>query len=88
MPAQTINTFLYVATHDGCFEKDLTDVLGMGQSTVSRNVATLRRSTVTTSEAELVRSTEDPYERRRKILTQTPRGRQLKDRLIELTSQG
>ena len=65
--------------------KELADALGVAQSTMSRNVAYLDRINRHHQPGlDLVRATEDPAERRRKIVTLTPRGRQLKTRLNEL----
>ena len=88
IPPQTIGTFLYVATHDGCLMKDLADSLGVAQSTMSRNVAMLDRINRHHEPGlDLVRAIEDPVERRRKIVRLTPKGRQLRDRLIDLLEE-
>lgn len=87
IPTQTVNTFLYVATHEGCTMKDVADALGVAQSTMSRNVATLDRINRHHQPGlDLVRAVEDPAERRRKIISLTPKGRQLTARLNELVA--
>jgi DNA-binding MarR family transcriptional regulator len=84
IPTQTVNTFLYVASHEGCTMKDIADALGVAQSTMSRNIAALDKINRHHQPGfDLVRAVEDPSERRRKIVTLTPRGRQLKARLNE-----
>jgi DNA-binding MarR family transcriptional regulator len=87
IPSQTINTFLYVATHEGCTMKDIEDALGVAQSTMSRNIASLDKINRHHQPGlGFVRAVEDPAERRRKIVTLTPKGKQLKARLNELCS--
>jgi DNA-binding MarR family transcriptional regulator len=88
MRPQTMATFLYVALHegvDGVPQKDLADAIGIAQSTTSRNVSTLDKINRHHGEGHrLIRSVEDPLERRRKLITLTPRGRQLKATLEEM----
>ena len=88
LPSQTVNTFLYIATHDDPTMKQIADALGVAQSTMSRNVSALSKiHRLRKPGLDLVKATEDPYERRRKIVTLTPRGRQLRDRLLAVLSQ-
>jgi DNA-binding MarR family transcriptional regulator len=88
IPSQTIATFLYIAVHDPCPMKELVDGLGVAQSTVSRNVAMLDRINRHHEPGlDLVRASEDPNERRRKVVRLTPRGRQLRDRINRILSQ-
>jgi DNA-binding MarR family transcriptional regulator len=85
LPSQTVNTFLYIVVHEGCTMKDIADALGVAQSTMSRNVSALSKiHRLRKPGLDLVKATEDPYERRRKIVTLTPRGKQLKDRLMAI----
>lgn len=89
IPSQTINTFLYVAANEGCTMKDIASALGVAQSTMSRNVANLDKINRHHQPGlDLVRAVEDPAERRRKIVTLTPRGRQLKATLNEVATLG
>lgn len=85
IPSQTVNTYLYVASHEGCTMKDIAEALGVAQSTMSRNISTLDKINRHHQPGlNLVNAVEDPNERRRKIVTLTPRGRQLMARLNEL----
>jgi DNA-binding MarR family transcriptional regulator len=87
LPTQTANTFLYICVHEGCTMKDIADALGVAQSTMSRNVSALSKiHRLRKPGLDLVKATEDPYERRRKIVTLTPKGRQLKERLLALAN--
>jgi DNA-binding MarR family transcriptional regulator len=89
LPTQTANTFLYITLHEGCTLKDIAEALGVAQSTMSRNVSALSKMhRLRKPGLDLVKATEDPYERRRKIVTLTPRGRQLKDRLLAIAADG
>jgi DNA-binding MarR family transcriptional regulator len=84
LPSQTINTFMYVAMHEGCTMKQLSEALGVAQSTMSRNVSALSKlHRLGKPGLDVVKSEIDPYERRRRIVTLTPRGRKL---LAEVSS--
>lgn len=70
MPAQTMLTFLVIARSPGVRIRDLEAKLGLGSSTVSRNVYAL-------SEArgpDLVEAVADPSDRRAKMVRLTKRG--------------
>lgn len=85
LPSQTVATFLYVCLHEGCPMKDIADGLGLAQSTTSRNVAALSKwHRLRKPGLNLVDAKEDFYERRRKLVTLTPRGRKLRDELLTI----
>lgn len=76
---QTIQTFLIICLQGGeCPMAEIEKQLGMGQSTVSRNVAKLGPG-VTPDDpgAKLVEAHEDPYYRRRKLVRLTEKGKRL-----------
>lgn len=65
--------------------KDIPDALGVAQSTMSRTVAYLGKINRHHQPGmDFVRATEDPNERRRKVVRLTPRGRQLRDRICAI----
>ena len=88
MQAQTIQTFLWVAGHDDMPMKDLSDALHISQSSVSRNVSALSKWLRTHDAGpDLVEAYEDPFERRRKIVRLTPRGKKLAGRVEEIMNR-
>jgi DNA-binding MarR family transcriptional regulator len=78
MPPQMMQTFLWVCVHDGITMKDLADRVGISQSSMSRNVAALsKQHRLGKPGYDLIAATEDPAERRRKIVTLTPKGKRV-----------
>jgi DNA-binding MarR family transcriptional regulator len=85
LPIQYALSFLTIAQNEGLSIRDLSERLGIAQSSASRNVAALSKWHSFGKEGhDLVQSEEDPRERRRKIVTLTPKGRDLARRLVAL----
>ncbi|MEQ8964530.1 MAG: winged helix DNA-binding protein [Azospirillaceae bacterium] len=85
MPIQYALSFLTLARHEGLSMRELSDRLGIAQSSASRNVAALSEwQSFRRPGHDLVRAEEDPRERRRKIVRLTAKGRALADRLAAL----
>jgi DNA-binding MarR family transcriptional regulator len=85
IPTQTVNTFLYAALHEGCTMRDLATALGVAQSTMSRNVSALSKVHRSGRPGlDLVRRDPDPYERRRVVVTLTPRGKKFLTGLLSI----
>lgn len=88
MPIQYALSFLTVARHEGLSIRELSERLGIAQSSASRNVAALSRwHSFGKPGHDLVQAEEDPRERRRKIVTLTPKGRALVEELRAIVSQ-
>ncbi|HYC03390.1 MAG TPA: winged helix DNA-binding protein [Azospirillaceae bacterium] len=82
LPIQYALSFLTIAQNEGMSIRDLSERLGIAQSSASRNVAALSKwHSFGKAGHDLVEAVEDPRERRRKIVTLTPRGRDLAERL-------
>lgn len=78
MPIQYALSFLTIAQNEGLSMGDLAQRLGIAQSSASRNIAALSRWHSFGKEGhDLVEALEDPRERRRKIVSLTPRGHRL-----------
>ena len=76
IPSQAINTFLYIVLHEGCSVKDIGEALNLRQSSASRNVAMLSKMhRLRKPGFGLIEAREDPRERRRKVITLTPKGK-------------
>lgn len=85
LPIQYALSFLTIAQNEGLSIRDLSEHLGIAQSSASRNVAALSKWHSFGKEGhDLVQAEEDPRERRRKIVTLTPKGRALALRLADL----
>lgn len=85
IPPQTAVSFLWVCIHDGITMKDLSDRVGVSQSSMSRNIAALSETHRYGKPGyDLVYATEDPAERRRKIVKLTPKGRRIAASLSEV----
>lgn len=89
LPIQYALSFLTIARNEGLSIRDLSERLGIAQSSASRNVAALSKWHSFGKEGhDLVQAEEDPRERRRKIVTLTPRGRALARQLATLIEGG
>jgi DNA-binding MarR family transcriptional regulator len=87
MPIQYALSFLTVAQNEGLSIRDLSERLGIAQSSASRNVAALSRwRSFGKPGHDLVQAVEDPQERRRKVVTLTGTGRALAQELRALLS--
>jgi len=87
MQAQTMVTFLVVAERDPepIHMGDLATRVGLAQSSVSRNVASLGAwSRHKRLGLKLLQCKEDLMDRRRKLVSLTPSGRRLKETLQAL----
>lgn len=85
MPIQYALSFLTVARNEGLSIRELSERLGIAQSSASRNVAALGPwHSFGKPGHDLVQAVEDPRERRRKVVTLTPKGRALVDELRAL----
>lgn len=85
MPPQTAQVFLWVCIQDGITMKDLAERVGISQSSTSRNVAALSKEHRYGKPGyDLVAATEDPMERRRKIVKLTPKGRRIAQALSDV----
>ena len=88
MPIQYVLSFLTVAQNEGLSIRELSERLGIAQSSASRNVAALSRWRGTGKPGHgLVLSREDPRERRRKVVTLTAGGRALVEELGDLLAR-
>lgn len=78
LPVQHITAFLLVAQRGEMPMADLEKGMGLAQSSISRAVAKLGKGYSPREPGfGLIEAEEDPYERRRKIIRLTPRGREL-----------
>jgi len=85
LPIQYALSFLTIAQNEGLSIRDLSERLGIAQSSASRNVAALSKWHSFGKEGhDLVQAEEDPRERRRKIITLTDKGRTLAAHLSDL----
>jgi DNA-binding MarR family transcriptional regulator len=75
---QTAAVFLTIAHENGINMAKIGEITGLGQSSCSRNVAALSKfNRLNKPGLGLVKASEDPTERRRKIVTLTPKGKQV-----------
>lgn len=79
MPGQVVCCFLYVASHDGCHKQAMEDALGLTAASSSRNTDILSKGRPGRSAEglDLITKEVDPSNRRRQVLTLTPRGKAL-----------
>lgn len=85
MQMQTAAVFVTIALNEGITMKDLGQRCGLAQSTSSRNVALLSDKLRHDKDGYgLVVATEDPVERRRKIIKLTPRGKRVAASLCDI----
>ncbi len=87
MPIQYALSFLTLARNPGLSIRDLSERLGIAQSSASRNVAALSEwHSFRKPGHDLIQAKEDPRERRRKIVTPTRKGEALLARLEAIMS--
>ena len=85
VPAQLIVTYLYVAAHNPCYKTQLERDLGFLTASCSRNIAFLsHRHRLNKPGLGLVRKDADPTNLRRLIISLTPKGEQLLQRIEDL----
>lgn len=78
LPTQHAAAFITVAFQPGITMKEMADRLGISQSSSSRIVAALGKwHRLGKPGYDLVEASEDPAERRRKIMHLTPKGRRI-----------
>lgn len=78
VPLQQLLTFAHVADRQEMPMADLAVLTGVTQSSVSRNVARLGQGMSPTEAGYgLLSAFEDPYYRKRKLVSLTPRGKEL-----------
>lgn len=88
MQAHTLNIFLVVCMHPNVTMKDLGERLGVSQATMSRNIAALGKvHRLNRPGYDLCIAEEDPVERRRKVVNLTPKGKRVRDALVEIMEQ-
>ena len=80
-----VQTFLLVCVHEGCSLADILKITGWHQSTISRFLLDLGPKLRDGSPGYgLVQSERDPTELRKNIYTLTPKGRELKRKVLDL----
>lgn len=85
MPMHMAAMFLIVANEEGITMKTLRERLGISQASCSRNVAALSNAhRLNKPGHDLLMATEDPVERRRKIVMLTPKGKRVAAALLDL----
>ena len=85
LPIQYALSFLTLAQNEGMSMRELAERLGIAQSSASRNVAALSKwHSFGKPGLDLVQAEEDPRERRRKIISLTPKGHALIGTLREM----
>lgn len=88
MPSQTMATFLYIAANEGCSTGDVGQYLGLSPASASRNVSALFKDRVSHGEVvegyALAEHTFDPFNRRRRIIKLTPKGRRVAQSLLNI----
>ncbi|MFD2261621.1 MarR family winged helix-turn-helix transcriptional regulator [Lacibacterium aquatile] len=87
LPIQYALSFLTLASNEGLSLGELASRLDIAQSSASRNVAALSAwHSFGKPGLDLVEAKEDPRERRRKLVTLTPKGHELIERLRDILS--
>lgn len=83
MPIQQCATLFYVAGNESCIMQDMASALGFSQSSASRNVAALSKMhRLGKPGLDLIVAEEDPAERRRKLLSLTPKGKRVVEMVL------
>lgn len=85
MPMQRAATFVHVCLHEGCTMLEIVEAVGQSQASASRNVAALSKwQRQRRVGPDLINAEEDPYERRRKVVTLTSKGQRIAASLKKL----
>jgi DNA-binding MarR family transcriptional regulator len=80
--AQTVSCFVVVAMNPGITMKDIGERVGISQASTSRNIAALSKvHRLNRPGHDLVVATEDPVERRRKVVHLTDKGKRVAESL-------
>ena len=88
LPIQYALSFLTLAENEGISMRELAERLGIAQSSASRNVAALSKwHSFGKPGLDLVQAEADPRERRRKIISLTPKGHTLIATLRDLMNR-
>ena len=83
MPVAQALSLLLIARNEGTSLKDLAERAEVGMASASRYVASFGKATKSRPKApSLVSAVEDPEERRKKIITLTPKGKAFVNKLI------
>ena len=79
MPGQVLCCFLYVASHDMCHNNAMSSELGLSPASASRvtDILSCGRPGRGAEGLDLIAKETDSANRRRQVLTLTPRGKQL-----------
>ena len=79
MPGQVVSSFLFVASHDNCHKQVLEEELGLTTAASSRctDILANGRPGRNAEGLNLIAKADDPTDRRRSVLTLTPRGKAL-----------
>jgi len=79
VPGQVVSCFLYVASHDMCHKNGMDEDLGFTPASSSRitDILSTGRPGRNADGLDLITKETDPTNRRRQVLTLTPRGKQL-----------
>lgn len=89
MPLQTLAVFVAVAQHEPISISALGEMVGLAQSSASRNVAALsERHWLKRPGANLVMFESDPADIRRKLVQLSPKGRRVIDQLVNIIHEG
>ena len=78
VPGQLVSVFCFIASHNPCHQQAIQEALGLSANSASRNTDWLSKyHRLGKPGLDLVVKKEDPLNRRRKIVTLTPKGEQL-----------
>lgn len=85
IPLSTLSIFINIARFQGCSGKEVADSLGLPLSTVSRNTAKLSKwEKHKVAGLDLIVNDTDPMDRRRRVLTLTPKGKRVYQEMINV----
>lgn len=88
LPMQAAMVYLTVASNPGVTMKELQEAVGISQASCSRNVAALSAfHRLNKPGYNVVVATEDPLERRRKVVRLTEKGQRIANGLSSLVRQ-